>query len=456
MAPAPGDAATAGPTRIRTRAEAQRLVARAAAAFPGWSICPVAERAEALSRIAEGLEAQSALFSATMIEETGMPRRWAEHNVAFAARILRQVAKDAQSLQAPVLLRQTDGFESRAERVPAGVVLGIAPWNAPLILGVRAMAAPLACGNTVLLKGNGLAPRSFALLSEVIEPLLPKDTVQVFLCRDDDSETIVDALVGASVVRRVNFTGSTRVGRQIAAVCAKHLKRPLLELGGQAQMIVLEDADLDLAAEAAIHGGYMNQGQICLSTERIIVAEPVAEALLAKIESRRAALVVGDPMDPRTDLGPVIDLLAAERLSGLVADAVSKGAVLVGGGGTRDSFFEPTLLDGVDAGMRLYHEEAFGPLLSVTRVASAQEAVTVANDSEYGLSAAVFGSDIARAQAVAHQIQSGICHINRSTVDDDPQAPFGGVKASGFGRFGGPWGLDEFTELRWITVHRTT
>lgn len=204
-------------------------------------------------------------------------------------------------------------------------------------------------------------------------------------------------------------------------------------------MVVLDDANLDLAASQAVKGAFLNQGQICMSTERLIVQNSVADTLIEKIEVLRKACVVGDPLDAATDIGPVINVGAAERLSGLLSDAVSKGARLIGGGGMRAAFFEPTLLDGVEADMRLYTEETFGPILSITRVNTDQEAVTVANDSEYGLAASVFSENTARAAHISHQIHTGICHINRCTVDDDPLAPFGGVKASGYGRFGGPW-----------------
>ncbi|MCK7615943.1 aldehyde dehydrogenase family protein [Roseibium sp. CAU 1639] len=188
-----------------------------------------------------------------------------------------------------------------------------------------------------------------------------------------------------------------------------------------------------------------------MSTERLIVDDAVADSLIERIEKRRAALRLGDPVRDGTDVGPVVSKAAAERLSGMISDAVSKGARLVGGGHVRDAFVEPTLLDGVERGMRLYQEEVFGPVLSVTRVAGVAEALTVVNDSEYGLAVSVFCADTARARALVHQVHSGICHINRATIDDNPHAPFGGVKSSGYGRFGGRWAINEFTELRWVS-----
>lgn len=216
-------------------------------------------------------------------------------------------------------------------------------------------------------------------------------------------------------------------------------------------MIVLEDADLELAAKAAVEGGFLNQGQICMSTERLIVDAPIAEEFISIIEKLRAGLTIGDSRQPDIDLGPLINEESAQRLSGLLSDAVSKGARIVGGAGVDNSFFEPTLIDHVEPEMRLFQEEVFGPILSVTRVNGADEAITIANDSRYGLAASVFSANPVEARRIASQLETGICHINRSTVDDDPHAPFGGMKDSGYGRFGGRWAIDEFTNQRWFT-----
>ena len=427
-------------------------VARAAAAFPAWSRTPPAERATLLVQIAELLEERAEQFVTTMTEEVGAPLKWAQHNVTFAAELLRVSATYASQANRVERIAAQGGIESLVERAPCGVCLGIAPWNAPLILGMRAVAAPLLCGNTVLLKGSEFAPATFRSLGKTLADAgLPENVARVILTRDEDSEAAVEVLIGSPVVRRVSFTGSTRVGRRIAELCALHLKPSVLELGGQAAMVVLEDADLDVAAEAAVTGAFCNQGQICMSTERLIVVESVADSLITNIEARRQALRLGDPADSQTDLGPVVSISDAERLSGLVGDAVSRGARLVGGGRMRDAYVEPTLLDHVEPTMRLYSEEVFGPILSVTRVADELEALTVVNDSQYGLAASVFSRNIERATALARKIESGICHINRPTVDDNPHAPFGGVKASGYGRLGGRWGIEEFTEVKWIT-----
>jgi len=431
------------------------FTAQAAAAFPRWSGMQAAERADFLVAAAQELEKRRDDFLAAMADEIGAPVEWALQNLNFAGEILCETATYAQEVEQVEPLPQRQGLNSRAVRMPCGVCLCISPWNAPLVLGARAIAMPLLCGNTVLLKGSEFAPRTFRLFGEVLEAAgFPKGVARVILTRAEDSEEVVEALIASPVVRRVNFTGSTRVGRRVAELSAKHLKRSLLELGGQSAMLVLGDADIDLAAAAALEGAYTNQGQVCMSTERLIVADDLADALIARIEEGRRKLKFGDPRNLATQVGPVISIDAAERLSGLISDAMSKGAELVGGARARDAFLEPTLLDRVEPDMRVYREEVFGPILAVTRVANDLEAITVANDSEYGLACSVFSANEERAENVAQQLHSGICHINRCTIDDTPHAPFGGVKSSGYGRFGGRWAIHEFTELRWLTSAR--
>jgi benzaldehyde dehydrogenase (NAD) len=448
--PVDGRPVSAEPAMDKT--QSLDAVAAAAAAFPAWSALAAAQRAQLLARAADVLEQRRADFAQALSDEIGAPTKWIHTNISFAAEVLRQVGVYADEAEKIEEIAETRDITSQAVRVPCGVCLGISPWNAPLVLGFRAVAAPLLCGITVLLKGGDFAPRTLRLIGEVFEQAgFPAGVMTPILARPEDSEEIVEALIASPVVRRVNFTGSTRVGQRVAELCAKYLKRPLLELGGQSTMLVLDDADLDRAARAALYGAYLNQGQVCMSTERLIVAERVADAFAQRLEALRAGLVLGDPRQPETDVGPVISQAAAERIAGLISDAVSKGARLVGGGGVQGNFVEPTLLDRIEPDMRVYHEEVFGPLVSITRVVNDLEAITIANDSEYGLVCSVFSTDMTRARAVAGQLHSGICHINRAMFDDTPHAPFGGVKSSGYGRFGGRWGIHEFTELRWMT-----
>jgi acyl-CoA reductase-like NAD-dependent aldehyde dehydrogenase len=344
-----------------------------------------------------------------------------------------------------------------AVRQPAGVVLGIAPWNAPVILGTRAIAVPLACGNTVVLKSSELTPGLHRLIGEVLlEAGIPAGVVNVISNAPADAPAIVERLIANPAVKRVNFTGSTHVGRIIGQLAAKYLKPAVLELGGKNPMLVLDDADLDEAVTAAAFGAYFNQGQICMSTDRIIVSRSIAASFVERLAAKLATMRAGKPGSEGCILGAMVTPEAAARVERLVADAVAKGASLPSGAVQCDgAVLQPVLVDGLTPEMELYREEAFGPVVTVLRVDSDEEAIRLANDSEYGLSASVFSKDIGRALAVAKRIESGICHINSSTVHDEAQMPFGGVKASGYGRFGGKAGVAEFTDLRWITIQTT-
>jgi acyl-CoA reductase-like NAD-dependent aldehyde dehydrogenase len=433
-------------------ADVAKVVAAASAAFPAWSETGPGLRRSLLLRAADLLESRAADFTRTMLEETGATAPWAGFNVHLGAGILREAAALTTQITGDVIPSDKPDVLSLALRQPVGVVLGMAPWNAPVILGVRAIAAALACGNTVILRSSELCPATHHLIGAVLnEAGFPKGVVNVLSNAPADAAAVVEALIAHPAVRRINFTGSTKVGRIIARLAAEHLKPVLLELGGKAPFLVLDDADLDQAAAAAAFGAFLNQGQICMSTERFIVDEAVADAFVAKLAARAAALPAGDPRG-HVVLGSMIDVSAAEKMDALIADAVAKGAVVAAGGTREGSIVTATILDHVTPAMRIYREESFGPVKPVIRVRGIDAAVRVANDTEYGLSAAVFGQDVRRALAVARRIESGICHINGPTVADEPQMPFGGVKASGYGRFGGRAVIEAFTELRWITI----
>jgi acyl-CoA reductase-like NAD-dependent aldehyde dehydrogenase len=311
---------------------------------------------------------------------------------------------------------------------------------------------PLACGNTVVLKASEMCPGTHRLIGQVlVEAGLPKGVINVVTNDPKDAAGIVETLVAHPAVKRVNFTGSTKVGRIIAELAGHHLKPALLELGGKAPLVVLDDADIDAAVNAAVFGAFMHQGQICMSTERLIIDEKIADEFVAKLAARASQLPAGDPRG-HVVLGSLISSQAADKMEELVADATAKGAKLAAGGKRTGTVVEATLLDHVTPAMRVYSEESFGPVKPVIRVEGEEEAVRVANDTEYGLSSAVFSRDIRRAMAVAARIQAGICHINGPTVGDEAQMPFGGVKGSGYGRFGGKASIAEFTDLRWLTI----
>ncbi|SMY08851.1 aldehyde dehydrogenase [Flavimaricola marinus] len=433
--------------------DANQAADAAARAFPGWSNTGPGERRRLLLAAADNLELRKDDIAQAMAEEVGATAAWAGFNVMLAAGMLREAASMTTMIKGEVIPSNRPGSMAMAIRQPAGVVLSIAPWNAPVILGVRSIAMPLACGNTVVMKSSELSPRTHALIVEAMQEAgLPNGVLNVLSNAPEDASEIVEALIAHSAVRRVNFTGSTRVGRIIAKLAAENLKPALLELGGKAPMIVLDDADLDAAVAAAAFGAYMNQGQICMSTERLVVHEGIADAFVEKLGEKVRSLTVGDPREGNTALGCVVDIGAVNRIMGLVRDAQDKGAKIVAGGQADGVLMEATLIDHVTPSMRIYTEESFGPTASVVRVSSIDEAVRVANDTEYGLSASIFGRDTVRAMNVAKRIESGICHINGPTVHDEAQMPFGGVKDSGYGRFGGMAAIEEFTTLRWITV----
>jgi acyl-CoA reductase-like NAD-dependent aldehyde dehydrogenase len=449
--PLTGDVASRAPAA--SVADAIAAAAAAAAAFPAWSVLGPSARRAKLVQAAALLEARVEDFVAAMADETGATEGWARFNVALAANMLREAGAITTQVGGEVIPSDKPGLIAMAVRQPVGVVLGIAPWNAPVILGVRAIAMPLACGNTVVLKASELCPATHGLIGEVLRDAgLDGGVVNVISNAPADAARIVEALIAHPVVRRVNFTGSTRVGRVVAEVAARHLTPALLELGGKAPFVVLDDADLDEAVAAAAFGAFMNQGQICMSTERIVVDGAVADLFAEKLARKAATLVAGDPRRAATPLGSVIGLDAVERIDALVKDAVSRGARILAGGHARGTLMDATVLDHVTPAMRIYGEESFGPVVSIVRVSGVEEAVRVANDTEYGLASAVFGRDVTRALQVARRIEAGICHVNGPTVHDEAQMPFGGVKESGYGRFGGKAAIHEFTELRWITI----
>ena len=295
-------------------------------------------------------------------------------------------------------------------------------------------------------------PRTHSLIAEAFDEALPKGAVSIVTNAPQDAAEIVGVLIDNPHVRRINFTGSTAVGRIIAKRAEEHLKPVLLELGGKAPLIVLEDADLDEAVKAAAFGAFMNQGQICMSTERIIVVDSVADAFVEKFAAKVGTMPVGDPREGKTPLGAAVDQKTVDHVKSLIDDALAAGAVQVNGGEANGVLMPAHVIDKVTPDMKLFRDESFGPVVGVIRARDEAHAIELANDTEYGLSAAVFTRDTARGLKVARRIKSGICHVNGPTVHDEAQMPFGGVKASGYGRFGGKAGIDSFTELRWITI----
>ncbi|MEO6154097.1 MAG: aldehyde dehydrogenase [Croceibacterium sp.] len=449
--PVTGQVASSAPAM--KAADIGPIAARAQQGFAVWSrLGPNARRA-VLMKAADSMMAKKDQFVAAMMGEIGATAGWAMFNLMLATGMVREAASLTTQISGEIIPSDHEGTIAMALREPVGVILGIAPWNAPIILGVRAIAVPLACGNAVILKASETCPQTHALIIEAFaEAGFPEGVVNVVTNAPEDAGEVVGALIDAPEVRRINFTGSTAVGRIIAKRAAEHLKPVLLELGGKAPMLVLADADLDEAVKAAAFGAYMNQGQICMSTERIIVEDGVADEFAQKFAAKVKTMSVGNPSAGNTPLGAVVDRKTVDHCYSLVEDAVGKGAKLLAGGETTENVLMPAhLVDHVTPDMKLFRDESFGPVVGIIRARDEAHAIELANDTDYGLSAAVFTRDTARGIKVARQIHSGICHVNASTVSDEPQMPFGGTKASGYGRFGGKAGIDSFTELRWIT-----
>jgi benzaldehyde dehydrogenase (NAD) len=453
--PLDGSVATRAPAA--SPADAVLAAEAAAEAFKGWSQTGPSERRMLLLKAADALEAKTPQFIEAVAAETGASAMWAGFNVHLAAGMVREAAALTTQISGEVIPSDVPGSLAMGVRQPAGVVLGIAPWNAPIILGVRAIATPLACGNTVIFKGSENCPHTHQLIVAAFQEAgFPPGVLNYLTNAPADAAAVVEAIVAHPAVRRVNFTGSTKVGKLMAMTCAKYLKPVVLELGGKAPLVILDDANITDAVNAAAFGSFANSGQICMSTERIIVDQTIADAFAKEFAAKASALPVGDPRLPApVVLGSVIGMGTVEHCNALIDDALALGAKLLCGAKATNTLMPATVLDHVTPAMRIYHEETFGPVKCIVRVSGVEEAVACANDNAYGLSAAVFGGDIARAFNVARRIDSGICHVNGPTVHDEAQMPFGGVKGSGLGRFGGKAGVAEFTELRWITIQTT-
>lgn len=431
--------------------DAEHMAAVAAANFSKWSTTDVTERANILRRAKQLMPKYRDRFAQLMLKEIGAVNDWVDFNIKVAGEAIE--AAVALALKYPTIRPIDEASDSYTVRQPVGVCLAIAPWNAPIVLAMRAVVFPLAFGNSVILKASELSPATHSLIAEVLnEAGVPKGVISVMTNAPEHSEEVIASLIANPSIRRVNFTGSTRIGKVIAGLAAQHLKRCLLELGGKSPLIVLKDADLPLAAKEAVYGAFLNQGQICMATDRIIVEQAIAEEFIGILKGMVAELVSGDPRRKGVKLGPVASPSIASRLSALIEDALDKGATLISGTQRRGQFIDATLLDHITPMMRIYSEECFGPIAGIYRVDSPEEAITVANNCEYGLAAAIFTRDLALARSMANQLESGMCHINSATVKDDPAMPFGGLKSSGYGRFGGDACVDEFTEVRWITV----
>lgn len=440
-----------------TREDAKRAIEAAQAAFPTWAASPPSLRRQIFLKAADIMERRRDELVKAMMEEAGGTIGISMFQMFFVPGLYRMAASAAYDVKGETIPADHKDSFFMAVRQPAGVVSAFGPFNVPYLLCSRAFAVPIAYGNTAVLKPSEDAPVTGGiLLAEIFEEAgLPPGVLNVITSTREDAVEVGDEMIVNPAVKRISFTGSTQVGRLIAEKAGRHLKRATLELGGKDPLIILADADIDYAVDAAIWGTFMHQGQICMSTERIIIEKAVAAEFTEKLVARALALSMGDPTNPATAIGPLINQRAVDLVDAHVQEAVAAGAKLLCGGKHDKLVYHPTIITDITPAMRIFSEQTFGPVASITVVNNAEEALAVANNSSYGLSSGILTKDFNRALDMALRLETGMVHIGDQTVNDEPQVPFGGVKGSGYGRFGGQAALDEFTELRWINIQRT-
>jgi acyl-CoA reductase-like NAD-dependent aldehyde dehydrogenase len=454
--PFTGDVATRVPAG--TRADAEQAVAAAAAAFPEWAATPPAGKQAIFLRAADVVESRGEEVVDLLARETGCTFGFGMFQLMFTTGLLRQAAGLAYAPVGEVIPSDIPGSIALGLRRPVGVVAAITPWNAALILSLRSITAPLVFGNTVVLKPSEWSPIAGGLLwGEIFtEAGLPAGAFNIVTHAPGEAAPIADEFVESPDVRRINFTGSTPTGRELAEAAGRNLKRVVLELGGYNPLIVLDDADVGYAVDATTFGSFLHQGQICMSARRIVVERGIADEFIPRLVEKTGTLKVGDPKEHDTIIGPLITERALATVKTRVDDAVAKGARVLVGGEAVGPCYQATLLADVPPDSDFAQLETFGPVAAIEIVDDADQAVDRANATGYGLAAGIITTDNERGFLLAQRIQSGIVHVNDQPVGDEPQMPFGGVKDSGWGRFGGRAAMDEFTELRWITVQSGT
>jgi len=425
----------------------------AAAAQPRWAATMPGERAALLRRAADIMEVRKEEIVTWLIKESGSTRLKANVEWDSAHAIMLEAASAPYRVQGRILPSDIPGKENRVYRQPVGVVGVISPWNFPLHLSNRSVAPALAVGNAVVIKPASDTPVTGGLLLAKIfeEAGLPPGVLSVVV---GPGSLIGDAFVLHPVPRVLSFTGSTPVGRHIAELAAKSpmLKKVALELGGNSPFIILDDADIDLAVNAAVFGKFIHQGQICMITNRLIVDGKIYDRFVERYSTRVRGLKVGNPNSADTAIGPIINKSQFEGLMKHIENARSAGARQTAGGDPKGLLLPPHVFADVTPQMQIAQDEMFGPVVSVIKVTGEAEAIRVANDTEYGLSSAVFTRNVERGVQVALQVKAGMTHVNDQPVNDLPNCPFGGEKNSGLGRFGGDWIIEEFTTDHWVSV----
>jgi aldehyde dehydrogenase (NAD+) len=428
--------------------EAYRAAQRAQKAWAATN--PYARRAvfEKTLRLIEEREAE---ITEVIIAELGGTHLKAGFELHLAKEFLRESIQLSLRPEGKILPSPIDGKENRLYRVPVGVVGVISPFNFPFLLSLKSVAPALALGNGVVLKPHQNTPIvGGSLVAKIFEDAgLPGGLLNVVIT---DIAEIGDAFIEHPVPKVISFTGSDKVGRHVATVCASHFKSAVLELGGNSALVVLEDADIDYAVDAAVFSRYVHQGQVCMAANRVLVDRSIADEFTEKFVAKVKTLKVGDPSDPQTIIGPVINSSQADSLTGAVDQAIAEGATALVRGATTDNLVEPTVLTDLPADSAILQQEIFGPVALLVPFDGEEEAVRIVNDTPYGLSGAVHTADVERGVAFAKQIDTGMFHVNDGTVHDEPLVPFGGEKHSGIGRLNGETTVDAFTTQKWISV----
>ncbi len=435
--------------------DVKNAISAAADASESWRDLSHTRRAGFLLKAADIMEQRQQDFVDALVEEGGSWIGKAMFETAYSVEALRSAAAMVFYMNGEVLPSEY-GKVSLAVRQPLGVISVISPWNFPLLLSIRGFAVAMAIGNTIVLKPSEETPLAGGLLlAEVFAAVgLPAGVFNVVSCSRDHVKQVGDEMIANPLVRGISFTGSTAVGRQIASKAGSLLKKACVELGGKDALIILDDADIGRAVNAATFGSFMHQGQICMSVERIIVLEAVAEEFTRRLVENVKSLGMGDPTSMSDVIGPLINEKQLKNVHDQVTDAVQNGAEILTGGNYEGLFYEPTVITGVRPDMKIFREETFGPVAPIITVADVDEAIAMANDSEYGLSAGIITRDENKGMEVARRLETGMAHINDSSVNDEANVPFGGVKNSGMGRQNGRYSVEAFSELRWITLDR--
>ncbi|KAK1595824.1 aldehyde dehydrogenase [Colletotrichum navitas] len=433
-----------------TEKDALAAVDSAAEAFKSWKKTTLVQRRDIFLKTAAIMESRKEELARIMSEETGAAAGWSDFILGLGIGCIKDVGGRLVTVEGSVPATNDPNLSAMVLKEPYGVVLAIAPWNAPFILGARSVSFPIAAGNTAILKASEFSPRTLVeMVACFHEAGLPKGVLNVITHEPANAAAITTALIAHPEIKKINFTGSTAVGRIIAKQAGEHLKPVLLELGGKAPAIVWEDANLDLAADQCAIGSFLHGGQICMSTERIIVHKKVSEQFQTKLFASIEKI-----FPSKSDAPVLINAVAVEKNKKLIKDAVGKGAAVVAGSvdaeETSKTRLRPIVIKNVSTDMDIYKTESFGPSVSLFEVETEEEALKIANDTEYGLTSAVFTEDLRTGLRFAKQIESGAVHINNMTVHDESGMPHGGVKSSGFGRFGST-GLEEWVRTKTIT-----